>query len=54
MNKKSIELAMNTIVIAVIVLIVAFIIIFMFQKYYAKEICQKENTIWKEIYVQKM
>ena len=37
MNKKSVELAMNTIIIAVIVLIVALIVIFMFQYYYKKE-----------------
>lgn len=37
MNKKSIELTMNTIVIAMIVLIVALVIIFMFNHYYGKE-----------------
>jgi len=37
MNKKSIELAMNTIIIAMIVIIVALIIIFIFNHYYGKE-----------------
>lgn len=37
MNKKSIELAMNTIIVAAILLIVMVIIIFVFQKYYGKE-----------------
>lgn len=37
MNKKSVELAMNTIIIAVIVLIVALIVIFIFQHYYGKQ-----------------
>lgn len=37
MNKKSIELAMNTIVVAAILLIVMFIIIFVFHHYYGKE-----------------
>ncbi len=37
MNKKSVELAMNTIVIAMIVLVVALIIIFIFRTQYVKQ-----------------